>query len=254
MSPTAHHHGPAEGETVDPAEIARFDALAERWWDDTGPMRPLHAIGPARLAYIREQVGRHYRLKAHDPKPYAGLAMLDVGCAGGLVSEPLARLGAEVTGIDAAPNNIGAAKVHAAEMGLEIDYRHVTAERLVAEGRHYDVVVALEIVEHVADVPAFIAALVALLKPGGLLIMSTINRTAKSYALAIVGAEYVLRWLPRGTHDWKKFITPDELRGHMEAAGLRFVNERGMRLDLLSGRWVLAPDMAVNYLMTAARD
>jgi len=239
--------------TVDEAEIARFNALAARWWDDTGPMRPLHQIGPARLAFIRDQVTAHFGISGDVPQPYAGLKMLDVGCAAGLVSEPLARLGAEVTGIDAALANIGAAKAHAAQSGLAITYHNMTAEGLALEGETFDVVIALEIVEHVADVPLFMASLRQLLKPGGLLVMSTLNRTSKSFALAILGAEYVLRWLPRGTHDWSKFITPEELARHMEEAGLEPGERTGLRLDILTRRWVLSPDMGVNYLMAAGK-
>jgi 2-polyprenyl-6-hydroxyphenyl methylase/3-demethylubiquinone-9 3-methyltransferase len=242
----------ADRTTVDEEEIARFNTLAATWWDDTGPMRPLHEIGPARLSFIRDRVLEHFGRNG-GPRPFDGLAVLDVGCAAGLVSEPLARLGADVTGIDAAVANIGAAKAHAEQSGLAITYHAMTAEALALEGARFDVVTALEIVEHVADVPLFMASLSALVKPGGLLIMSTLNRTAKSFALAVVGAEYVLRWLPRGTHDWRKFITPAELARHMETAGLLPGETAGMRLDLLTRRWALSHDTAVNYLMAAGK-
>jgi 2-polyprenyl-6-hydroxyphenyl methylase/3-demethylubiquinone-9 3-methyltransferase len=242
----------ADRSTVDEAEIARFNALAATWWDDSGPMRPLHEIGPARLTFIRDRVLEHFG-RDGGPRPFEGLAMLDVGCAAGLVSEPLARLGADVTGIDAAHANIGAAMAHAEQSGLGITYHAMTAEALALEGQTFDVVTALEIVEHVADVPLFMASLSRLVKPGGLLIMSTLNRTAKSFALAVVGAEYVLRWLPRGTHDWRKFITPDELTRHMEEAGFVPGETSGLRLDLLTRRWVLSHDRAVNYLMAAGK-
>lgn len=242
----------ADRTTVDEAEIARFNALAATWWDDTGPMRPLHEIGPARLAFIRDRVLEHFSRPA-GPHPFEGLAMLDVGCAAGLVTEPLARLGAAVTGIDAAVANIGAARAHAEQSGLAITYHAMTAEGLALEGRTFDVVTALEIVEHVADVPLFMASLARLVRPGGLLIMSTLNRTAKSFALAVVGAEYVLRWLPRGTHDWRKFITPAELARHMEEAGFTPGAATGLRLDLMTRRWVLSGDVAVNYLMAASK-
>lgn len=242
----------ADRTTVDETEIARFNALAATWWDDTGPMRPLHEIGPARLAFIRDRVLEHFGRPA-GPHPFEGLAMLDVGCAAGLVTEPLARLGAAVTGIDAAVANIGAARAHAEQSGLAITYHAMTAEGLALEGRTFDVVTALEIVEHVADVPLFMASLARLVRPGGLLIMSTLNRTAKSFALAVVGAEYVLRWLPRGTHDWRKFITPAELARHMEEAGFTPGAATGLRLDLMTRRWVLSGDVAVNYLMAASK-
>jgi 2-polyprenyl-6-hydroxyphenyl methylase/3-demethylubiquinone-9 3-methyltransferase len=246
-------NGTPQGATVDAAEIARFNALAATWWDAEGPMRPLHEIGPVRLSFIRREVVRHFGLKDEGPGLYKGLSMLDVGCAAGLVCEPLARLGAAVTGIDAAEKNIGAAKAHAEASGLAIDYRATTAEALAREERRFDVVIALEIVEHVADVPLFIDALSRLMAPGGLLIMSTINRTAKSYLMAIVGAEYVLRWLPKGTHDWRKFVTPQELQARIGETGLEVETIEGMRLDLFSRNWILSSDTGVNYLLCAAR-
>lgn len=239
--------------TVDEAEIARFDALADTWWDPDGPMRPLHLIGPVRLAFIRNMILRHFGADGGAPEPFAGLRILDVGCGAGLLDEPLARLGAQVTAIDAAAKNIAAARRHADGMGLKIDYRNATAEDLAAGKERFDVVMAMEVVEHVADLDAFLGALARLTKPGGLVLLSTINRTLKSFAMAIVGAEYVLRWLPRGTHDWQKFLKPEELQAALEEAGFVLVDREGMRYDPLGDRWSLDPDMSVNYLMAARK-
>ncbi len=240
--------------TVDPAEIARFSAMASQWWDPKGKFRPLHQINPLRLSFIRDEVCRRFARSAKTTQALAGLRVLDIGCGGGLLSEPLARLGGEIIGADASATNIEVAKLHAGEMGLAIDYRATTAEALAEAGETFDVVLALEIVEHVPDMAAFVAICAGMLRPGGLMVVSTINRTAKAFALAIVGAEYVLRWLPRGTHQWGKFVTPDELRGAMTAGGLAPGNASGMIYDPLRAQWKLAPgDLAVNYLLAADR-
>jgi 2-polyprenyl-6-hydroxyphenyl methylase / 3-demethylubiquinone-9 3-methyltransferase len=233
---------------IDPAEVDQFDRQATLWWDASGPFRLLHKIGPLRLTYIREATLRQFNLDANAAKPYAGLTFLDVGCGGGLISEPLRRLGGQVTGIDPAAKNIGTAQAHARMSGLEIDYRNIRAEDLAAEGRAFDTVVCLEVIEHVPDPAVFVATLSSLVKPGGLLVLSTLSRTAKSFALAIVGAEYVLRWLPRGTHDWNRFITPQELERYASAAGLTGFSAQGMVYDPLRDTWQLSHDTAVNYL------
>ena len=239
--------------TVDPEEVARFDRVAEDWWDPNGPMRALHKLNPVRLAYIRDEACHRFGRDPRDPRCLAGLSVLDVGCGGGLLSEPLARLGATVTGLDPAPANIAVAKLHAERAGLAIDFRDETVEGVVARGDGFDLVLALEVVEHVADVGAFVAACCAAVKPGGLLVMATINRTLRAFALAIVGAEYVLGWLPRGTHQWDKFVTPDELTAAIEAGGLFVGGTQGVVYDPLNDRWVLARDTAVNYMAAAER-
>ena len=239
--------------TLDPEEVARFGRLAAEWWDANGKFRPLHKIGPARLQFIRDRLVRHFQLKGDGRRVLADLTLLDIGCGGGLVSEPLARLGATVTAIDPAEENIAAAKAHALSQGLAIDYRACRAEPLVEAGLTFDVVVCLEVVEHVPDVAAFIALVAKLVRPGGLLILSTINRTIKAYALAIIGAEYVLRWLPVGTHQWERFVTPDELRRDVSAAGLSAPEFEGMVFNPLADTWSLSSDTDVNYLAAAAR-
>ncbi len=239
--------------TIDEAEIARFSALADTWWDPRGKMAVLHKFNPVRLAYIRDAACRRFE---RDPKQLdclKGLRILDIGCGGGILCEPLARLGAEVTGADPAEKNIAAAKVHAEQGGLSIDYRATTAEVLADAGERFDIVLAMEVVEHVADVKLFVARCAEMVKPGGLMIAATINRTMKSFALAIVGAEYVLRWLPRGTHSWDKFVTPDELEIAMERAGIRTTDERGVIYNLLADRWELSTDTDVNYMVLGER-
>ena len=238
----------AQDASVDPAEIDRFSALAETWWDADGPMRPLHRLNPVRLAYIRDKLCRQFERDGALLRPLEGLKIVDVGCGGGLLSEPLARLGADVVGIDAAAENIGVAQAHAEETGLAIDYRCTTAEALAADGARFDAVVSMEVVEHVADLGAFLTALAQLAKPDGAVLLSTLNRTPKAWALAIVGAEYVLRWLPRGTHDWRKFVKPAELVRKSRSAGIVLEDVTGMSLDLRSRDWRLSPDRDVNYL------
>jgi 2-polyprenyl-6-hydroxyphenyl methylase/3-demethylubiquinone-9 3-methyltransferase len=239
--------------TVDEAEVARFSAMAEKWWDPTGPMAPLHKLNPVRLAYIKDQVAAHFGRDPKSADAFAGLRILDVGCGAGLVTEPFRRLGAETVGIDPSASNIEVAKLHAAESGLAIDYRAATAESLAAAGERFDVVAILEVVEHVPDVAAFVAASAAMVKPGGLMIGATINRTLKAFALAIVGAEYVLRWLPRGTHSYDKLVTPAEFAAAFRAAGLEVAAETGVVYVPIADRWRLSRDLDVNYMMVAKR-
>lgn len=239
--------------TLDEREVERFRALAAKWWDPEGEFAPLHAIGPERLRFLREQLVRHFGRDANAARPLEGLRIADIGCGGGLVSEPLARLGASVTGIDPAEENVAAARAHAAESGLEIDYRAARVEDLAAEGAKFDAVIALEVVEHVPDVPAFVGVCAQVLRPGGMMLLSTINRTAKAFALAIVGAEYVLRWLPRGTHQWDRFVTPEELHDALAASGLTETARRGLTYNPLSRAWRLSDDTSVNYFMAAAK-
>lgn len=254
MSPSAGETletaGPS-GASVDPDEIARFSAIADEWWDPSGKFAPLHRLNPVRLRYIRDAIAARFGRDPLSRQPLKGLEILDIGSGGGLICEPMARLGAAVTGIDAAARNVGVAAAHAAAGGLDIDYRHATAEDLAAAGATYDVVLALEIVEHVADVDAFVAACTALVAPGGIMIWSTINRTPKAFAFGIVGAEYVLRWLPRGTHQWRKFLRPSELARALRGAGAEVTHLQGMSYDLLTDGWRLTADLSVNYLATA---
>ena len=240
--------------SVDPREVEQFSKLAARWWDPRGPMAPLHKLNPVRLAYIRDHAAEHF---GRDPSKLGclkGLRVLDIGCGAGLLTEPLTRLGAEMTGIDPAEKNIAAARAHAAESGAMVEYRDTTAEALAGAGEQFDVVLAMEVVEHVLDVPSFVATCGSLVKPGGLLFAATLNRTLKSFALAIVGAEYVLRWLPRGTHQWDRFVTPEELETAIEDVGMAVIGERGVVFNPLAARWQLSSDMDVNYMLVAAKE
>jgi len=239
--------------TVDRDEVARFSAMAAEWWNPHGKMATLHKFNPVRLQYIRDAACRRFERDRKRIDCLTGLRILDIGCGGGILSEPLARLGAEVTGADAGQTNIEVAKLHAAEGGLTVDYRATTAEALAAAGERFDVVLAMEVVEHVADVDLFIKCCAEMVKPGGLMVTATINRTLKSFALAIVGAEYVLRWLPRGTHQWDKFVTPNELEIALEKNALRVIDETGVSYVPLADRWKLSSDMDVNYMLLAAK-
>lgn len=237
--------------SIDPAEIAKFEAMAAEWWDPKGKFKPLHMMNPVRLDYIDTQIAAEFGRDRRNLRPFEGLRILDIGCGGGLVSEPMARLGATVVGADAAEGNITIASLHAQQQGLEIDYRATTAEALVDAGERFDVVLALEIVEHVADPVEFIATCRNLVRPGGLVITSTLNRTAKSFGAAIIGAEWIMRWLPKGTHEWNRFITPDELAGMASAAGLDIVDRCGMVFNPITWDWRLSPrDLSVNYILT----
>ncbi|WP_422368743.1 bifunctional 2-polyprenyl-6-hydroxyphenol methylase/3-demethylubiquinol 3-O-methyltransferase UbiG [Pelagibius sp.] len=254
MSQVAQHKEGTAAASVDPEEIAKFTAMAEAWWDPDGKFRPLHRFNPVRLEYIRDRLCRHFGRNPKEERPLAGLRLLDIGCGGGLLSEPLARLGAEMTGLDAAEKNIRIAALHAAESKLDIDYRHATAEDLAAAGDTFDAVLNMEVVEHVADVDSFLGASAALVRPGGVMIVATLNRTPKSFLLAIVGAEYVLRWLPRGTHEWRRFVRPSELSQGLRRAGLEIAEMTGVAFNPLTDRWRLAPrDLDVNYMILAER-
>jgi 2-polyprenyl-6-hydroxyphenyl methylase/3-demethylubiquinone-9 3-methyltransferase len=242
-----------DSSTVDPDEVARFERLAATWWDPRGKMGVLHKFNPVRLGFIKEAACQRF---GRDPKrldSLSGLRLLDIGCGGGLLCEPLARLGADVVGADPAAANIEAARLHAAQGGLAIDYRVTTAEALADAGERFDIVLAMEVVEHVADMPLFVKRCAEMVKPGGLMVAATLNRTIKSFALAIVGAEYVLGWLPRGTHQWDKFVTPDELEAAIEKNGLEIVDETGVIYNLLADRWQISTDMDVNYMVAAEK-
>lgn len=241
-------------DTVDPAEVAKFEAMAAEWWDPEGKFKPLHMLNPCRLDYITRQIAAEFGRDLAGPAPFKGLRILDIGCGGGLLSEPMARLGADVVGADAAERNIPVARVHAEQSGLAIDYRHTTAEALAAAGERFDVVLNMEVVEHVADPQAYLTACQELLKPGGLMICSTLNRNPKSFLMAIIGAEWVMRWLPKGTHDWAKFITPDELYALIEKAGLRPVDRKGMVFNPVTWRWGLSDrDLSCNYVTASVK-
>jgi 2-polyprenyl-6-hydroxyphenyl methylase/3-demethylubiquinone-9 3-methyltransferase len=241
--------------SIDPAEVAKFQAMSQEWWDPQGKFKPLHMLNPTRLDYVTTQIAAQFGRDRDAALPFEGLTVLDIGCGGGLMSEPLARLGATVTGADAASENTAIAALHAKKQGLDIDYRATTSEALAAEGHSYDIVMALEIVEHVADPAEFIATCRDLVKPGGMLIQSTLNRTMRSFGAAILGAEWVMRWLPKGTHDWNRFITPDELSAMTEATGMQVVDRCGMVFNPLGFSWSLSHrDLSVNYALTALRD
>jgi len=244
---------PRPGSTVDAAEVERFSALADEWWDPRGKMAVLHRFNPVRLGFIKEAACRHFERDGKRLDALEGLRILDIVCGAGILSEPLARLGATVVGADPAEPNIAAARLHAAAAGVTVDYRATTAEALADAGERFDIVLAMEVVEHVADLSLFVKRCAEMVKPGGLMIAATLNRTLKSFALAIVGAEYVLRWLPRGTHRWDKFVTPNELEAALERHGLTVSDETGVIYDLLADRWQLSTDMDVNYMVVAER-
>jgi 2-polyprenyl-6-hydroxyphenyl methylase / 3-demethylubiquinone-9 3-methyltransferase len=238
------------GSTVDPAEIAKFSKLSEEWWNPKGKMAPLHKINPLRLAWIRDAAARKFERNVKSLNCLSGLRVLDIGCGAGLLCEPLARLGAQMIGVDPSASNIAAAKLHADRGHLAIDYRCATVEHMDARER-FDIVLAMEVVEHVSDIGLFLSRCAAMLKPGGMMVVSTLNRNWKSYALAIVGAEYILRWLPRGTHQWEKFVTPDELAKYLLDNRLVVTAERGVVYSPLLDRWSLSSDMDVNYMVVA---
>jgi 2-polyprenyl-6-hydroxyphenyl methylase / 3-demethylubiquinone-9 3-methyltransferase len=244
---------PQRSPTLDQDEVARFARLGGAWWDPEGPFKPLHRINPMRLTYIRDRLCGVFGRDPAQAGSLAGLSVLDIGCGGGLVCEPLARLGARVTGIDPAEASIAAAKDHAEAAGLSIDYEAASAEERAARGERYDAVLLLEVVEHVPDVPAFLKIVAALMRPKGVLILSTLNRTLKAYALAIVGAELILRWLPVGTHQWQRFVRPEELRAALAGAGLTLTDTRGLIYDPFADEWRLGRDTDVNYFATALR-
>jgi 2-polyprenyl-6-hydroxyphenyl methylase / 3-demethylubiquinone-9 3-methyltransferase len=243
----------AAAASIDAAEIARFDAIGEDWWNPEGPMRALHRINPLRIGWLRDLIAAHFGRDADGPAPLSGLTILDIGCGAGLLSEPLSRLGAEVTGLDPAPGNIRVARGHAEETGASLNYRAATLEELALEPARFDVVLAMEVVEHVNDMAGFIANACSLVRPGGLLAASTLNRTFKSFALAIIGAEYVLGWLPKGTHRWEQFVTPEEFVEALRAAGFKPARRSGMIYDPLRGDWRLSRAMSVNYMIGARR-
>ena len=239
--------------TIDDSEVAKFQAMAEEWWDPSGKFKPLHMMNPCRLDYITRQIAAEFERDLGSDAPFAGLRILDIGCGGGLWAEPMARLGAEVIGADAAERNIPVAQLHAEQSGLEIDYRHTTAEALAEAGEQFDAILNMEVVEHVSDPLTYLIACRELLRPGGLQICSTLNRNPKSYVMAIIGAEHVMRWLPKGTHDWAKFITPDELYGLLRDAGLEPVDRKGFVFNPVSWKWSISDrDLSVNYV-TASR-
>jgi 2-polyprenyl-6-hydroxyphenyl methylase/3-demethylubiquinone-9 3-methyltransferase len=269
-NPRREKHAPRKGQvmaiherlrrdsTVDPEDVARFDRLAAEWWSPDGPMRALHKFNPVRVAYIRDEICRRFDIagKPRDRKagtPLEGLAILDIGCGGGILAESLASLGAAVTAIDPASRNIEVARAHAERRHLTVDYRSTSAEALAGDGARFDVVLAMEVIEHVRDIRGFLRHAAALVRPGGLLVAATLNRTLKSYAFAIVGAEYVLGWVPRGTHDWNRFVTPDELATALRTAGLEPAGETGVVYDPIGGQWHLSHDMDINYMMAACR-
>ena len=240
--------------TVDPSEIAKFEAMAAEWWDPNGKFKPLHMMTPVRLDYVTTQIAEEYDRDLEHALPFTGLRILDIGCGGGLLCEPMARLGATVVGVDAGGSNIPVARAHAQQSGLDIDYRHTTAEAMGDAGELFDVILNMEVVEHVADPLAYLTACQRLVKPGGLHLCSTINRNAKSFAAAIVGAEFIMRWLPKGTHDWAKFITPDELYALLRQAGLDPVDRKGFQFNPVSWRWSLSDrDLSVNYVTAALK-
>ncbi len=239
--------------TVDAAEVEKFSRMAAEWWNPDSKFKPLHKFNPVRLSFIKSRACAHFGLDPKTSEPFAGLRLLDIGCGGGLLCEPMARLGATIVGVDPSETNVKVASLHAEQSGLEIDYRQATAEDLQAAEETFDIVLNMEVVEHVADVDVYLTECSAMVRPGGLMFVATINRTLKALALAIVGAEYVLRWLPRGTHQFDKLVRPDEIRDPVLRSGLSIIDETGVAYNPLSDQWRLTEDMDVNYMMLAAR-
>nr|WP_115937789.1 bifunctional 2-polyprenyl-6-hydroxyphenol methylase/3-demethylubiquinol 3-O-methyltransferase UbiG [Aestuariispira insulae] len=243
------------GHTVDDAEIAKFAAMAEEWWDPDGKFKPLHKFNPVRIGYIRDHLCARFGRDPHAANPLKDLRILDIGSGGGLLCEPMKRLGADIIGVDATEKSVHVARAHAESVGLDIDYRFATAEQLLADGEQFDAVLNMEVVEHVADVQSFVSVSADLVRPGGAMFMATLNRTARSYMFAIVGAEYVMRWLPKGTHDWKKFLKPSELAAHLRPTGMEIRDLQGVVFNPLKDTWSLNPnDLAVNYLLYAEKE
>ena len=243
----------SDNTSIDENEIAKFSIRADEWWDPHGSFRPLHKLNPTRCAFIRARLARHFARDIHATMPLAGLKLLDIGCGGGLLSEPMAQWGAHVTGVDAAEKNIHIARAHAQAQELDIDYRHIAAEDLVSEGIEFDVILNMEVIEHVADISVFMSACGALLSDNGIMILATLNRTIKAWGLAIMGAEYILGWLPRGTHDWRKFVTPAELEATLCAGGMHLVETHGVSFNPLRDSWSLSGDLSVNYIAVAQK-
>lgn len=239
--------------TIDEGEVERFSKIAAEWWSPTGKFRPLHKFNPVRLTYIRDQVAAHFGRDPRSDKPLAGLRVLDIGCGGGLLAEPMARMGADVVGADASRTNIEVASLHAGQSGLDIDYRATTSEDLAAAGERFDIVLNMEVIEHVADVDLFLKSCADMVNPGGLMFVATINRTMKAMALAIIGAEYILRWLPRGTHQYEKLVRPEEIEGPLSACGMQVIDRSGVFFNPLTDQWNLSRDMDVNYMLLAQR-
>lgn len=239
--------------TIDQSEVDRFSAMAAEWWSPTGKFKPLHKFNPVRLTYIRDKAAENFGLDPKSPKPLEGLRVLDIGCGGGLLSEPVARMGATVVGADPSEKNIGIASTHAKASGVSVDYRPVTAEQLAKAGETFDIVLNMEVVEHVADVEFFMSTCSRMVRPGGMMFVATINRTMKAAALAIFAAENILRWLPRGTHQYEKLVRPEELEAPMTASGLEIIDRTGVFFNPLANQWNLSKDMDVNYMLLAKR-
>lgn len=245
----------ASGPSIDPADVARFSAQAAEWWDAKGPFAPLHRFNPARLTFVRDRAAEHFGRNARTRAPFEGLSLIDIGCGGGLIAEPMRRMGFDVTAVDASSENIGTARAHADQMGLDIAYRAATVEQMVEAGAGpFDVVLTMEVIEHVADPEAFVRACSQLIAPGGMMVVATLNRTLKGLLLGKFAAEYVLRWVPAGTHDWRQFLKPDEIRAMLADEPVRVEGPFGLALDPLSGRWSEGDDVGINYMMMAFRD
>jgi 2-polyprenyl-6-hydroxyphenyl methylase/3-demethylubiquinone-9 3-methyltransferase len=253
MTPSIETAKTRRNSTVDAAEVSRFAAIADTWWDASGEFRPLHKLNPTRIAFIRDHVATHFSRDITKDRPFEGLTFLDVGCGGGLLCEPLCRLGGTVTGIDAAQESLGVAQHHATQSGLDINYRRILPEEILKEAQQFDVIINMEVVEHVADVDQFLHICGLLVKPGGVMVASTINRTVKSLALAKIGAEYILRWVPAGTHDWRKFIKPSELAKGLRLPGIEFQDIKGMTYSPSKNKWCLSADLDVNYIVFATK-